>query len=94
MLYETKTSHSVMHIYISIWQCVEHIEVNAQMSLPPWSLAKFRPSPNNGILEKSKSPTKKEAIWNLIWSKSTTSLASYCEAKGNLMGLDYIQPSL
>lgn len=69
MLCETKTFHSVMHIYLSIWQRVEHIEVNAQMSLPPWSLAKFWPSPKNIILEKSKLPTKKkEAIWesNLI----------------------------
>ena len=68
MLCETKSFHSVMHIYLSIGQRVEHIEVNVQMSLPPWSLAKLWRSPNERILEKSKLPTKKEAIWesNLI----------------------------
>ena len=76
MLCETKTFHSVMHTYLSIWQRVELIEVNAQMSLPPWSLAKFWPSPNNKILEKSKSPTKKEAIWdsNLIQIHNITKI--------------------
>lgn len=62
MLCETKTFHSMMHIYLSISQCGEHIEVNAQMSLLLWSLAKIWPSLNNRILERSKSPKKKEAI--------------------------------
>lgn len=62
MICETKTFHSV-HIYLWVWQRVEHIGANAQMPLTLWRLAKFWPSLNNRILVKSKSSTKKEAIW-------------------------------